>query len=93
MMRRLKAAHGVYRHWQDTDSVGLLDADVPVLEKKIEASPERSIPPLSVWTFNVAPDSVYGEACNFSFDTFGIVTTAPSFADWKLKVVNQTITR
>ena len=91
MMRRLKVAHGVYRHWQETDSAGLLEADLAVLGPKIESSPERRIPPQSVWTFNVVPDSVYGVACNFSFDTFGMVTTAASFADWRLKVVNQTI--
>jgi hypothetical protein len=90
MMRRLKVGHGVYRHWQENDSLGLMDADLPVIAQKIELSEERRIPPLSVWTFNVVPDSVYGEACDFSFDTFGILTTAAAFENWKLRVVNQT---
>lgn len=93
MMRRLMAGHGVYRHWQETDSLGLLEADPSVLAGKIETGPERAIPPSSVWTFNVAPDSVYGDACGFAFDTFGILTPAAKFEDWKLKVVNQTIRR
>lgn len=91
MMRRLKAGHGVYRHWQDKDSIGILEADIPAIAAQIEVSAERAIPPLSVWTFNVAPDSVYGEACDFSFDTTGVLTVAENFADWKLRVVNQTV--
>jgi hypothetical protein len=70
-----------------------MEADLPVLARKIDVSDERHIPPLSVWTFNVVPDSVYGEACDYSFDTFGILTTAPAFEDWKLRVVNQTIAK
>ena len=91
MMRRLKVGHGVYRHWQDGDSVSLMEADLPVLARKIEVSDERRIPPQSVWTFNVVPDSVYGEACDYTFDTFGILTTASAFENWRLRVVNQTI--
>lgn len=91
MMRRLKAGKGVYRHWQERDSVKWLEADLPVIAGKIDVSSERSIPPGSVWTFNVGPDSVYGESCDFSFDTFGILTTAEKFEDWRLQVVNQTV--
>jgi hypothetical protein len=46
------------------------------------------VPANSVWTFNVSPDSVYGDGCEFSFDTFGILTTAQSVDDWKLRVIN-----
>jgi hypothetical protein len=89
MMRRLKVGHGVYRHWQENDSPALMEADLPTIARKIELSEERRIPPLSVWTFNVVPDSAYGEVCDFSFDTFGILTTAEAFEDWKLRVVNR----
>jgi hypothetical protein len=91
MMRRLKVGRGVYRHWQENDSVSLLQADLAVVAQKIEVSEERRVPPLSVFTFNVLPDIVYGEALVYSFDTFGILTTAKSFEDWRLRVVNQTI--
>jgi Calcineurin-like phosphoesterase len=91
MMRRLKVGHGIYRHWQEHDSVALMEAGLPVIAQNIELSDERRIPSGSVWTFNVVPDSVYGEACDFSFDTFGILTTASAFEDWRLRVVNQTI--
>jgi hypothetical protein len=90
MMRRLKASRGIYRHWQDTDSLGDLKAAPAELATKIEVSQERRLPPQSVWTFNVSPDSVYGEGCDFSFDTFGIVTLASRFEDWRLRVVNLT---
>lgn len=91
MMRRLKASDGIYRHWQENDSVGHLKANEPVLRRTLETGSERSIPPGSVWTFNVGPDSVYGHACDFSFDTFGVLTTAEDFANWRLRVVNQKI--
>ena len=91
MMRRLKAGHGVYRHWQENDSARLLDADIPALARRLEVGPERPVPPLSVWTFNVSPDSVYGELCDFSFDAFGILTVGKRLEDWRLRVVNQTI--
>jgi hypothetical protein len=88
MMRRLKASRGIFRHWQDGDSLELLDADETRLTKTLERSGERSIAPNSVWTFNVAPDSVYGEGCAFDFDTFGILKVAERFEDWKLAVTN-----
>jgi len=90
MMRRLKAGHGIYRHWQEKDSVGLMNADLPAIAQKIEVSDERRVPPASVWTFNVVPDSVYGELCDFTWDTFGMLTTAKGFENWRLKVVNTT---
>lgn len=91
LMRRLLTGKGVYRHWQETDATRFLEADPAVLAGKIEAGAEGRIPASSVWTFNVVPDSVYGETLNYSFDTFGIVTTAAAFEDWRLRVVNQTI--
>jgi hypothetical protein len=88
MMRRLKAGHGIYRHWQETDSTRLSTAELPVISQTIEVSDERHVPSQSVWTFNVVPDSVYGEACDYAFDTFGILKTAQQLDDWRLRVVN-----
>jgi len=93
MMRRLKATRGVFRHWQENDSLGILEADPSALTKLLENTEERRVPANSVWTFNVSPDSVYGDGCDFSFDSFGILTTAQSVDDWKLRVVNLTIPR
>ena len=58
------------------------------LAKQLDTADERTIPSGSVWTFNVSPDSVYGEGCNYSFDAFGILKTAAAFTNWKLRVVN-----
>jgi hypothetical protein len=88
MMRRLLASRGVFRHWQTADSTALLEAPVAQLSKILERTEMRAVPTGSVWTFNVAPDSVYGERCGFSFDTFGILKLARNFADWRLQVVN-----
>jgi hypothetical protein len=88
MMRRLLASRGVFRLWQSADSPALLDASVVELSKVLEQAELRPIPPGSVWTFNVSPDSVYGAGCGFSFDSFGILKVARNFADWRLQVVN-----
>ena len=88
MMRRLLASRGVFRHWQAADSSALLNASISELAKVLETADVRSIPPDSVWTFNVSPDSVYGEGCGYAFDAFGILKVARNFADWRLQVVN-----
>ncbi|HTD68221.1 MAG TPA: metallophosphoesterase [Candidatus Limnocylindria bacterium] len=88
MMRRLVASRGVFRHWQDSDSPALLNVSVKKLATVLEQDGVRSIPPHSVWTFNVSPDSVYGEACGFDFDAFGILKIAGQISDWRLQVVN-----
>jgi hypothetical protein len=93
VMRRLKASRGVYRHWQTNDPPGLLEADPVLLAARLEQSPERAVPPNSVWTFNVSPDSIYGEGCDFAYDTFGILTLAKDAAEWKLRVVNQQVVK
>jgi hypothetical protein len=87
MMRRLVASRGVFRHWQSGDSSSRLEAQVPELGKTLERDASRTIPQGSVWTFNVSPDSVYGDGCGFDFDTFGILTTAASAAEWRLSVI------
>jgi hypothetical protein len=88
MMRRLKASRGIFRHWQQTDALEWLDADPTALAARLETAEQRPIPPSSVWTFNVSPDSLYGEGCDFDFDTFGILTTAEAVEDWRVRVVN-----
>ncbi len=93
MMRRLIASGGIFRHWQTNDSPALLNRPIPELAAKLESAEERSIPAGSVWTFNVSPDSVYGEGCSYDFDTFGLLTVAPKFENWRLKRVNLQIPR
>ncbi len=88
MMRRLVASRGVFRHWQTADVPALRQASVGNLAKILEQGELRAIPPESVWTFNVSPDSAYGAGCGFDFDTFGILKLARNFADWRLQVVN-----
>ena len=88
MMRRLVASHGLFRHWQPRDSLARLDAEVRELEGFLERAPERSIPAGSVWTLNISPDSAYGEACGFNFDTFGIIKTAGAFTNWNVRIIN-----
>ncbi|GEM_PF-465540 len=88
MMRRLVASDGAFRHWQDTDKEAYKETTPPRLREHLDVSPERSIPEGSVWTFNVAPDSVYGMGCNFDFVTYGTLSLAPEFKDWKLGVTS-----
>ena len=93
MMRRLVAGNGLFRHWHEHDSLAKADATAAVLlgECKLEHSAERPLKDGSVWTFNVAPDSYYGRGNRYKFDTYGVLTTGGTFADWKLRVVNQVV--
>jgi hypothetical protein len=88
MMNRLLASRGVFRHWQDAESALGSGSSIDELAKHLETEAIRGVPPGSVWTFNVSPDSVYGEGNHYTFDAFGILTTAREFADWRLRVVN-----
>jgi hypothetical protein len=88
MMRRLIACRGVFRHWQSADHPGLLEAQPEVLRDRLESGLERALPDGSVWTFNVAPDSIYGAGCGFSFATAGEVVTAERWDDWRIRIHN-----
>ena len=88
MMNRLLASRGIFRHWQDAESVLGSGSEIDDLAKRLETDAVRRVPPGSVWTFNVSPDSVYGEGNHYTFDSFGILTTTKDFADWRLRVVN-----
>ncbi len=87
MMRRLKVSDGVFRHWQSKDSLNLAAAPEPNLRAILDHTEERSIPANSVWTFNVSPDTVYGEGCQFDIDSSGILSLKDRFEDWRLKIV------
>ena len=93
MMRRLMAGRGVFRHWQKGDSTARFTASIRELEEFLENAPERAIPPGSVWTLNISPDSAYGEANGFDYDAFAILKTARNFADWRVKVINVDVPR
>ena len=86
IMRRLIASRGIYRHWQETESAAAESAEPAALAKQLETSVTRPIPEGSVWTLNVAPDSVYGAGCNFDFATFGVVALGEKFSDWRITV-------
>jgi len=93
MMRRLVAGNGLFRHWHEHDSLAKANVTAAVLrgECKLEHSAERPLKDGSVWTFNVAPDSYYGRGNRYKFDTYGVLSTGGTFADWKLRVVNQVV--
>ncbi len=88
MMRRLLASRGVFRHWQAGDSMAKFGAGIHELEGFLEHEGTRAIPAGSVWTFNISPDSAYGEANGFTYDAFGILKTSGKFPDWRLRVIN-----
>lgn len=87
-MNRIVASNGAFRHWQRSDAKANADAERAALKEMLDLAPERNIPDGSVWTFNVSPDSMYGHGNKYTFDTIGILTTAKSFDDWRMKVIN-----
>ncbi|MFM8879301.1 MAG: hypothetical protein ACKOKG_09240, partial [Verrucomicrobiota bacterium] len=82
IMRRLVASRGTFRHWQEAAEPAGDRFDVSALE----TGASRPIPEGSVWTLNVAPDSVYGQGNGFTFATLVVLQTAASFSDWRLSV-------
>ena len=86
-MRRLVALDGAFRHWQDRDTTANEDDSVEKVRGRLRPEADRPIPDGSVWTFNVSPDSVYGLGCDFDFVTVGMLTLAPEFKDWRMRVL------
>ena len=83
-MKRLLASNGVFRHWQEGEIAPGRTSPPAHLEK----AAMRPIVDGGVYTFNVSPDSVYGKGCGYTFQTFGILTLAETFDDWRIEVVN-----
>jgi hypothetical protein len=86
LMRRLIASQGLFRHWQETNSLAAQNHEGPSLTRQLETQATRPIPEGSVWTLNVGPDSVYGLGCGFGFATFSVVTLGERFEDWRITV-------
>ena len=76
MMQGLLQSQGVYKLWRS-------------YPRATETT--RLLVDGLVWTFNVAPDSVYGEACDFNYDSFAILQLARRFNNWSMRVVNPII--
>jgi hypothetical protein len=87
LMSRLVASDGVFRHWQESESSADAGRSVDALRRQLRPEGTRPIPEGSVWTFNVAPDSIYGVGCRCDFVTVGMLSLAPAFKDWRMKVL------
>lgn len=44
-----------------------------------------------VWTFNVGPDSVYGQGVGFDYDTYAKVVLQSEYLDWSMEVCNTSV--
>ncbi len=87
LMSRLVACDGVFRHWQENETTADAEKSVDALRRHLRPEETRSIPDGSVWTFNVAPDSIYGVGCRCDFVTVGMLKLAPAFKDWRMSVL------
>lgn len=89
---------GILRAHQHTCSIkdsmmkGLVESSgLYKLWKPYEKGLVRHLSDGIVWTFNVAPDSIYGQSVGFNFDTYVELKTAKDYKDWVMKVFNTTI--
>jgi hypothetical protein len=87
LMSRLVASDGVFRHWQENETTADANKSVDAIRRHLRPEETRRIPDGSVWTFNVAPDSIYGFRCQYDFVTVGMLELAPAFKDWKMSVL------
>lgn len=71
---------------------GLLRSNgVYKLWKPYEKSQTRYLDDGLVWTFNVSPDSVYGEVVGFNFDTYVALKVAKDYRNWVMKIFNTVV--
>lgn len=96
-MGSIKQIRGIFRAHQHS---GGMDYDNPTnlmselvesngvykLWRPIESDEERSLIDGLVWTFNVSPDSGYGQVHGYGFDAYAILQIAEAYEDWKLCV-------
>lgn len=94
-MSKIRGILRAHQHTHDaSDSMmkGILESKgVYKLWKPYEKEQTRHLGDGLVWTFNVGPDTVYGQGCNFNFDTYVELTTAKEYKDWVMKVFNTTL--
>ena len=94
-----KKVRGIIRaHQHDTDreesdptnlmSELVASNGVYKLWRPIETNKKRSLTDGIAWTFNVAPDSIYGKDAHFGFAAYAVLSMANEYKDWKLKVHN-----
>jgi hypothetical protein len=87
LMNRVIASNGAFRHWQEPSLATGEQKTKVELGTVLDLAAKREIPEGSVWTFNVSPDSGYGEGCGFDFVTYGIMTIEKEFSAWRMQVV------
>ena len=68
---------------------GLVESNgVYKLWKPYEKIPLRTLSDGLVWTFNVGPDSLYGQGVGFDFDTYAKLMVAKVYNEWTMEVFN-----
>lgn len=87
LMSRLVASDGVFRHWQESETLADKDKSVADLRARLLPADSRPIPDGSVWTLNVSPDSVFGTGCGYDFASAGILKVSSKFEDWRMSVL------
>lgn len=88
-IRGIMRAHQHTNNARDPMMKGLIESNgVYKLWKPYEKIPLRKLDDGLVWTFNVAPDSVYGAGVGFDFDTYARVVPAQKYDQWTMEVFN-----
>lgn len=91
-IRGILRAHQHSGSIKDSMMKGLVESNgVYKLWKPFEKMQERHMDDGLVWTFNVGPDSVYGEGVGFDFDTYVELVPAKNYKNWIMKVFNTKI--
>jgi hypothetical protein len=87
----LSKIRGVIRAHQHTDPMMeplIRNKGVYKMWREDEVSLSRTFKDGLVWTFNVAPDSVYGKGNGYNFHTFAKITLQKNYDDWHMQVFN-----
>jgi hypothetical protein len=87
LMSRLVAGGGIYQHWQENEDSSHARHSIEEIRNTLKPAIPQPIPDGSVWTLNVAPDSIYGVGCGFDFAAAAVVNLAPEFKDWRISAL------
>ncbi len=77
-----------HQHGNDTLPYLIANKGVYKMWEKNEISLSRTFKDGLVWTFNVSPDSVYGQQYKYDFHTFAKITLQKNYDDWSMQIFN-----
>lgn len=85
---KIKGIIRAHQHVSDMMEPLLRNKGVYKMWRGDEVSLSRTFKDGIVWTFNVSPDTVYGQSYGYDFHTFAKITLQKNYDDWQMQIFN-----